>query len=173
MAILHTLLLPLLATPTGDVPVTFDRDIRPILSDNCFECHGPDTSTRKAKLRLDIEEGLFSLRDGRQVVAPGSSATSELFTRITDAEPDSRMPPADSRHSLDEAEINTIRAWIDQGAAYEGHWAWTKPSRPEVPAVANSTWIRNPIDSFVLARLEASAPRRRVPGGEPQVTGPR
>jgi hypothetical protein len=155
LAIFHSLLLPLLAASTGDVPVTFDRDVRPILSDKCFECHGPDTNKRKAKLRLDREEGLFSLRDGRPVVAPGSSATSELYARITHSDLDSRMPPAEFRHSLNEFEIDTIRTWIDQGAVYEGHWAWSKPMRPDVPAVADASWIRNPIDAFVLARLEA------------------
>jgi len=155
LPILHPLMLPLLAIPTGDVPVTFDRDVRPILSDNCFECHGPDTNKRKARLRLDREEGLFAVRDGRPVVAPGSSANSELYARITHEDPDSRMPPAEFRHSLDEAELETIRIWIDQGAIYEGHWAWNKPVRPAVPAVADGSWVRNPIDAFVLARLDA------------------
>jgi hypothetical protein len=152
---LHALFLPLLAAPTGDVPVTFDRDVRPILSDNCFECHGPDTNKRKAKLRLDREEGLFSLREGRPVVAPGRPESSELFARITHPDPEERMPPADFRHTLERAEIETIRRWIAAGAAYEGHWAWSKPTRPDVPTVADPSWVRNSIDSFVLARLEA------------------
>ncbi len=150
-------MLLLLATPTGDVPVRFDRDVRPILSDNCFECHGPDTNKRQAELRLDRKKGLFSLREGRPVVAPGSPETSELFSRITHPDPEERMPPADFRHSLEQTEIETIRRWITAGAAYEGHWAWSEPTRPDVPAVANRAWVRNPIDSFVLARLEAAS----------------
>jgi len=135
--------------------VSFDRDVRPILSDNCFECHGPDTNKRKAKLRLDREEGLFSLRDSHPVIAPGKPDESELYARISDPDPDFRMPPAKFRHHLEEVEIETIRRWIAEGAEYEGHWAWSRPTRPELPAVRNEAWAKSPIDRFVLARLES------------------
>lgn len=151
----HALFLLLAMTPTGDPPVSFDRDVRPILSNNCFECHGPDTNKRKAKLRLDLEEELFSLRGEAYVITPGEPLKSELFLRITDEDPEFRMPPTEFRHSLESEEIETIRRWIAEGAEYEGHWAWSRPTRPEPPAVQHEAWVRNPIDRFVLARLEA------------------
>ncbi len=151
----HALLLLFSMTPAGDPPVSFDRDVRPLLSDNCFECHGPDSNKRKVKLRLDREEGLFSLRDGVYVITPGEPSKSELFLRITAEDPEFRMPPAEFRHSLEAEEIETVRRWISEGAEYEGHWAWSRPTRPEPPAVHDEAWVRNPIDRFVLARLEA------------------
>ena len=142
-------------TPAGDTPVSFGRDVRPILSDNCFECHGPDTKKRAAKLRLDQEEGLFRERKGVIVITPGEPAESELFVRLIEEDPEFRMPPAEFRHRLEPKEIETVRRWIAEGADYEGHWAWTRPKRPEVPAVTDAGWTRNPIDHFLLARLEA------------------
>ena len=143
-----------LAANAGDPPISFDRDVRPILSDNCFECHGPDTNKRKAKLRLDTEGGLFADRDGVKVVTRGAPEESELFVRITETEADFRMPPAEFRHSLDDAEIGVIRRWIKEGAEFESHWAWRAPQRPATPDVQDSSWPKSPIDSFVLARLE-------------------
>lgn len=150
-------LLLSLAADAGDPPISFDRDVRPILSDNCFECHGPDNNKRKAKLRLDREEGLFAHRDGVKIITPGAPEESELFARITEPDADFRMPPTEFRHSLDDAEISIIQRWITEGAEYESHWAWRAPQRPATPDVRDERWTQSPIDSFVLARLETEA----------------
>jgi len=139
----------------GDTPLSFDRDVRPILSDNCFECHGPDTNMREARLRLDQEEGLFRERGGVRVITPGAPAESELILRITEEDPDFRMPPTEFRHQLEDGEVETIRRWIAEGAQYETHWAWSQPARPAPPDVRDEAWIKSPIDRFVLARLES------------------
>jgi hypothetical protein len=135
-------------------PVRFNRDIRPILSDRCFQCHGPDSAKRKAKLRLDTEEGIFADRDGRKAVVPVSLDRSELYRRISAAEESERMPPAKAGGRLATRDIDLVRRWIEQGAKWEKHWAFSKPERPSLPAVRNTKWVRNPIDAFVLARLE-------------------
>ncbi len=129
----------LLATPTlGLAELDFNREVRPILAANCFECHGPDADARKAKLRLD-QEGAEVLGDG------------ELLARITSNDPDEVMPPPKSNKSLSPEQIATLRAWIASGAAYEEHWAFVKPKRPDFPTFE----AKNPIDRFVFARLEA------------------
>ncbi len=142
--------LSLAATPGA---VDFDREIRPILSDNCFSCHGPDEKQRMANLRLDIKDGMFADRQGQQVLKPGDAAGSRLYQRITAKDKKQRMPPPYSERSLTDQQIESIRKWIDQGAKWEMHWSYIPPTRPEVPAVKN-TWARNPIDNFILARLE-------------------
>jgi len=159
----HALFLLFAMTPAGDPPVSFDRDVRPILSDNCFECHGPDTNKRKAKLRLDREEGLFREHDGVRVISPGDPTESELFLRITEEDADFRMPPAEFRHRLEESEIETVRRWITEGAEYESHWAWSRPTRPTPPNVSDESWIKSPIDRFVLARLESEGVSPSLP----------
>lgn len=118
---------------------SFSREILPILSENCFACHGPDDKARKAKLRLDH---------------PGA-ADAEVLERITTANPEDHMPPPDSGKSLSDAQIAKLQAWIEGGAPYEMHWSFVKPQRPAVPGVANAAWTRNPIDNFVLTRLDA------------------
>jgi hypothetical protein len=128
-------------------PVDFDRDVRPILSDRCFACHGPDDRPRMANLRLDTEAGL-------QAVAPGDPAKSRLLARISATNPALRMPPAKTGPGLTETQIATIRQWIEQGAKWERHWAFVPPQRPALPAVRTEKWARNPVDRFVLARLE-------------------
>ncbi len=131
--------------------VDFNRDIRPILSDNCFSCHGPDDKQRKASLRFDTKEGAFA-RPG--VIVPNDSAGSRLIQRITSKDPDTRMPPPYSGHSLTEKQIDLLRRWVDAGAKWETHWAYLAPERRELPKLNNTAWVRNPIDHFILARLE-------------------
>jgi hypothetical protein len=135
-------------------PVRFNRDIRPILSDRCFQCHGPDSAKRKAKLRLDTEDGVFADRDGQKVIVPGSPDKSELYRRITAADANERMPPEKAGARLSPGQVNLIRRWIEQGANWEKHWALLKPERPSLPSVQNPSWVRNPIDAFILARLD-------------------
>jgi hypothetical protein len=126
----------------ADKPIDFDRDVRPILSDSCFACHGPDDKRRMANLRLDIEEGVAKV------------AKTRLLERIAAADPAARMPPPKSGLTLTGAQIAIIRKWVEQGARWERHWAFSPPQRPSLPAVRNQKWTRNAIDSFVLARLE-------------------
>ncbi|MGH9666962.1 MAG: DUF1549 domain-containing protein, partial [Bryobacteraceae bacterium] len=135
-------------------PVDFDRDIRPILSDKCFACHGPDAGQRMANLRLDERAGLFAIRKSYQIVVPSDSSKSRLYQRISSTKPSFRMPPPASGRTLTAEQIDLIRRWIDQGAKWEGHWAFIAPKRPPVPQVQDSKWVRNPIDGFVLAKLE-------------------
>ncbi len=139
---------------TGADSIDFNREIRPLLADACFECHGPDAKTRRAKLRLDTREGLFRTRDGVAVVAPGKSGESELLRRVRSTDPDEQMPPPDARRRLSAEEIERLRRWIDSGADWRGHWAFIPPERPELPTVRDGGWPQNPIDHFVLARLE-------------------
>jgi len=131
--------------------VDFNREIRPILSDNCFACHGPDENQRKARLRFDTKEGAFA-KPG--VITPGDSAQSKLIKRVTAKDPDVVMPPPASGHKLNDKQIELLKRWIDEGAQWNEHWAFVAPKRPEVPKVTNAAWVRNPIDSFILARLE-------------------
>jgi mono/diheme cytochrome c family protein len=139
------------AAPPG---VNFSREILPILSDNCFACHGPDAKARKAKLRLDTKEGAFRLRDGVAVVVPGKSATSELYTRIASADETEVMPPPKSKKKLTTQQIELVKRWIDEGAPWGKHWSFEKPRRAELPAVKSPAWPQNAIDYFILARLE-------------------
>lgn len=126
--------------------VNFQQDIRPILSDKCFHCHGPAEEDREADLRLDVAESAL----GSAIVA-GLPDKSEVFARITSDDSDSVMPPLDSGKSLTAEEIELLRRWIAQGARYEEHWAFVAPQRPAVPV--EDHWVRNPIDGFVLDRL--------------------
>ncbi len=134
--------------------VEFNRDVRPILSDSCFQCHGPDSAQRQADLRLDQQESAFAGAGGEAPIVPGQPEQSELFRRITSTDPDERMPPADSGRALNDGQIETIRRWIEQGAEWQAHWSFIPPQRPALPAVRNPAWVRNGIDRFVLARLE-------------------
>ena len=134
--------------------VDFQADVRPLLADNCFQCHGPDAATRIADLRLDRREGLFGKRPNGTPVVPGEPDASLLYQRIAHADPVLRMPPEASHKELEPAEIARIRDWIAKGAEWTGHWAFEIPKRPALPPVRNEAWLRNPIDRFVLARLE-------------------
>src|SRR6266566_241598 len=135
----------------GKGSVDFSRDILPILSDNCFQCHGPDEKARKAKLRLDTKEGAFRVKDGKTVIVPGKSGESELFRRIITRDSDDLMPPPDSHHKLTARQIWLIRQWIDEGAKWGRHWALNPIGAPAPPRVKNKHWPVNDIDRFVLA----------------------
>ncbi len=135
--------------------VDFDRDVRPILSDRCFACHGPDAQRRQADLRLDTSESVFaSLGDSMWIVRPGDLERSELYQRISVEDDDLRMPPVDSKLALNDQEKNVLRRWIEQGAPWKQHWAFQPITAPDVPPVSHQQWPRNAIDYFVLAKLE-------------------
>ncbi|SVE53039.1 uncharacterized protein METZ01_LOCUS505893, partial [marine metagenome] len=125
-----------------------------ILSDNCFQCHGPDSNKREADLRLDTRVGLFWGLDDYKVVAPGDLETSELYYRISHDDPEERMPPEEADRHLNDSEIAVIKTWISEGAEWTQHWSLVPPERPEMPVVSSPKWISNPIDAFVLARLD-------------------
>ena len=133
--------------------IDFNRDIRPILSDNCFACHGPDESQRKAKLRLDTRDGaLAKLRGGGHAIIPGKIGASTLVQRILSEDATERMPPPKTNKKLTGVQIDLLKRWIEQEAPYSQHWAFVAPQRPDVPA-SNTNWARNAIDHFILARL--------------------
>lgn len=135
--------------------VRYGRDVRPILSESCFLCHGPDGSTREANLRLDAFEGATSDLGGYAAIVPGNVEGSELWYRLTTDLQEDAMPPHDSNMKVLTAEQKEIlRRWIEQGAEYEPHWAFEMPARPELPMVGDAAWMRNPIDRFLLARME-------------------
>jgi hypothetical protein len=138
----------------AEKPLDFNRDVRPILSDNCFACHGPDDKHRMVNLRLDTEEGLFANRGSYQIITPGDPAKSRLFARISAVDRARRMPPPQAGTTLTDSQVEIVRKWIEQGAKWERHWAFVAPKRPELPEVHDTKWARNPIDRFVLARLE-------------------
>lgn len=135
--------------------VDYGRDVRPILSDKCFACHGPDDATRKGRLRLDNRKGATApAASDEPAIVPGDTESSELFWRITTDDADDRMPPAKTGKPLTALEIQTLTTWIEEGAEYEGHWAFTPPNRPEPPKPSRVDWARNPIDAWILKRLE-------------------
>lgn len=148
------LLTMALQTPAAE-RLHFDRDIRPILSDKCYACHGPDPAQRQAELRLDTKEGAFSAPSGYPIIVPGEPENSELVARITHADIEQRMPPQSSNRQPTQEQIDTLVQWIAEGAEWEEHWVYELPERVELPTVQNSAWNRNPIDRFILARLEA------------------
>ena len=151
--------LPLLGTSTIDAAeaVGFSRDVRPILSSKCFQCHGPNEDDREGGLRLDKKESAFGEADsGETPIVPGDADASELIARITSDDPDLRMPPADAKKNLSEEEIATITRWVEQGADWQEHWAFIPPLQAEVPEVSTPDWPRNAIDYFILARLDAA-----------------
>lgn len=136
-------------------PVDFNREVRAILSKNCYACHGPDAEHRKAGLRLDVrDQALQKLESGGRAIVPEKPGDSELYVRITADDPEERMPPKKSGRELSAAEVALLKRWIEEGASYAEHWSFVKPVRPAVPAVRNSRWPRNAIDDFVLSRLE-------------------
>ena len=133
--------------------IGYNRDVRPILANSCFPCHGPDGNTREANLRLDIRDVAIADRDGVLAIVPGDPSASELVRRITHADPDKRMPPAESPRQITDRDIAILTEWIEQGAKYEGHWAYVPPKTPEPPAVNDDSWNHNPIDRFVRRTL--------------------
>ena len=132
--------------------IDFDRDIRPIFSNHCYACHGPDAETRKADLRLDLEASLFAVRD-EPLVTPGNIKNSHLIHRITSKDDAEKMPPTDFLKPLSADQISLLEQWVKQGAVWKDHWAWTAPKRPSIPKLKNS-FIKNDIDRFVLAKLK-------------------
>ncbi len=137
-------------------PVEFAREIRPILSDACFKCHGVDSAKRKAKLRLDQKADWFTKREGEALVVPGNPGKSLLFERLTHADPDEQMPPREEVRQLTEIEIGKIRDWILQGARWQPHWSFVTLQRPPPPGIEESPWSRGPLDEYILRRLEAT-----------------
>jgi hypothetical protein len=159
-----------LPRPAGDNPtnttVRYSRDIRPLLSDRCFQCHGPDGSKRQADLRLDLREIAVADRKHGPAIVPGNPDASQLVHRISASDESDRMPPADShKRTLSPAEQDIFRRWISQGAVYEPHWAFVPPVRAAAPEVspALSARVRNPIDRFIFSKLEAEGV---APSGE-------
>ncbi len=136
--------------------VDFNREVRPILSNSCFQCHGPDEGSRQIELRLDTKAGAFADLGGEAVIVPGDPEASELWQRVSSDDPDVRMPPTDSnQEALTPAQIDTLRRWIEQGADWQEHWAFVAPVRPPLPDVGDSSWPHNEIDRFTLAAMRA------------------
>ena len=150
-ALILILLLP--AVRAQDAKVSFTRDVRPILSDACFACHGPDEAERKAGLRLDQRES------AARVLTPGDAKASKLFQRVNHEVEVARMPPPGFARKLTQEQIDTLGRWIDQGAQWEMHWSYTPPIRPALPKTNQTSWVRNPIDRFILGRLESEGLR--------------
>src|SRR5688500_949465 len=148
--LLWTLLFALATTITSLAQAPdFNRDIRPILSDKCFSCHGFDEKSRQADLRLDVRENAIAARDNVAAIVPGKPDESALIRRIESPDPDERMPPPDSNKSLTDQEKGTLRRWVVSGAEYQGHWSFSTPKAHQLPQGRDTQWIRNPIDSFV------------------------
>ena len=143
------ILLLALRVAGAQTTLDFQRSIRPLLSENCFQCHGPDAGTRMAGLRLDLKEG------AARVIVPGKPESSLLFQRVSASDPAFRMPPESSHKSLNERQVALIRQWITQGATWQEHWAFRAPVMPKPPSVRNPLWVKTPIDRFILAKLEA------------------
>ena len=155
------LLAGLLPCPAAPAPkatarkIEFNRDIRPILSDNCFACHGPDDNKRKAKLRLDKKEDAFlAAKSGDFAIVPGDLAKSHLLARIVSKDEEELMPPPKTGKKLTAAQIDLLKRWIAEGAEWQTHWAYEAPKRPARPEVKDTKWPKNEIDNFVLAKLE-------------------
>jgi len=141
---------------TASKPIDFTRDIRPILSENCFTCHGPDENKRKGKLRLDLpDEALKAGKSGKFAIVPNNVKESELYNRLVTTDADELMPPAKTGKQLTPAQIDLLRRWIQEGAKAESHWAFSTPKRPQPPAVKDSQWPRTDLDRFVLHKLES------------------
>ncbi len=151
-----TALLPAWAL-AGPAPAAdyFQREVRPILSDHCFKCHGPDAKARKGKLRLDLREAaLRGGRSGLAAIVPGKPDQGELLRRILSSDDSERMPPVKTGKKLTPGQVEVLRRWIAGGATYQVHWAYVPPRRPPLPRVKDTAWPRNAIDTFILARLE-------------------
>ncbi len=138
--------------------VDFNRDIRPIFSDHCYACHGPDEAKRKGGLRLDSQEEAFKeLKSGHRALVAGDPARSALLARIRTTDPEEVMPPPKEGKPLTPRQIDLLSRWVDAGATWKQHWSFVPPERPAAPAVTNTTWARNPVDQFLLNRLEQEA----------------
>lgn len=149
--VLTVIVLELPALQGADAPLQFNRDIRPILADNCFACHGPDSAARKGDLRLDKRDAAIE----KKAIAPGEISKSEFVRRIESSDPDEMMPPAATKKVLTAQQKETLKKWVEQGAEYQPHWSFLPPARPKIPEVRTPAWVRNPIDAFVLSKLES------------------
>jgi mono/diheme cytochrome c family protein len=162
--------LPLLAIAAcaraAQQPIDYNRDIRPLLSENCFACHGQDAAHRKGELRLDDPAEARRPHDGHAAIVPGDVTASTLVAHITSTDPDELMPPPDSHRELSAEQVALLTRWVAQGATYQAHWAFQRPLRPDPPAVRDAAWPRGPLDRFIAARLDAQglAP---APAAEP------
>src|SRR5437868_7480770 len=145
-----------LPAAAADRPLDYSRDIRPILADNCFRCHGPDAKQRQAGLQLDIrEEALKRLESDAVAIVPGKPEASTLISRIMSADESERMPPTDAQKKLTEGEKDLLKQWIAEGAPYAQHWSFIQPQKTPLPTISHPAWVKNEIDRFVLARLDA------------------
>jgi hypothetical protein len=146
-------------TSAQQIPQTiqFNRDVRPILSASCYECHGPDSSHREAELRFDQPESATANRDGHYAIKPGDVAHSELWSRVNSTDADVRMPPPDSNQQLTSQQVVILKKWIEQGAKYQRHWSLIRPQSPDVPGTDNDR-VQHPIDAFILAGLNSDGP---------------
>ena len=132
--------------------VLYNRDVRPILSNNCFKCHGPDGEARQAELRLDHS------KSAQAVLSANNPSKSKLLKRILSSDPDVQMPPPDSKLALTEAEKEILSRWVKQGGSYQQHWAFEPILKAPIPKVKQTTWPQHAIDHFVLARMEQDQP---------------
>ena len=156
ISLLGLLLLPAL-TWAEDPRIRFNQQVRPILSDTCFQCHGPDRNKRKPTsnpLRLDLVEQATATRKHGAAIVPGKPDKSLVLQRIHSDDPDEVMPPSDSKRTLSAEQKKVIGDWIAQGAPYEDHWAYVPPQKPTLPEVSKPGWARNAIDRFILSRLD-------------------
>ena len=149
------------AARAAEPALNFNRDIRPILSENCFHCHGADAAQRQAELRLDVRESAIEM----EALSPGRADESSLVERISSDDPELKMPPPDSKRRLTAEQIDKLTRWIAEGAEYQPHWAFQPVRRPELPSIERGDWPQNDVDRFVLARLEQEglAPSKRAP----------
>ncbi len=157
LALLALLAADARAGESAPKPVDFNREIRPILSNRCYACHGPDAAKRKGgsvPLRLDTEDGALADLDGYSAIVRGKPDESELIRRISSDDPTEVMPPPKHAQKLPPAEVEKLTTWIEQGAPYARHWAYSRPVRPALPDVKDAAWPRNPVDRFILARIE-------------------
>ncbi len=137
--------------------VDFDRDVRSILSENCFQCHGPDEAQREGGFRLDTQDGIRTALDDGSVVVPGNPDQSLLISRIYSTDPNHQMPPPEAKKKFGDTQREILRRWIEEGAEWSEHWAFVPPTKHEPPSIRNSSWVRNPIDNFIGAKLDAMA----------------
>jgi len=157
--VLAWVLLACTASAAAEPTIDFNRDVRSILSENCFVCHGPDDKHREADLRLDIRDGALGKTGGPAAVVPGQPEKSELIARLVSDDEDVRMPPAETGKKLSTRQVDLLRRWIAAGANYEKHWSFVAPTRSPLPEVIDTDWGHNAIDRFVLARLEQAGLR--------------
>ena len=148
-------LLSVIATITVQArePVSFDRDIRQILTNHCYQCHGPDENHREAGLRLDNFSDATALREGAAAISPGKPGESLIIARIKNDDDDLRMPPPTLKKDLTDQQIRLLERWVSEGAEYEEHWAFTAPIRPQIPLADKAQWGNNHFDRFTYQKM--------------------